>query len=94
MKIVSLILKISTYIPNDAPGQGKGFVDGINERDKSYLRKHMDMLSKSLNTTFEGLGTLHYASNKSTVGFEEQCKDILTEASHISGENFHSKAKK
>ena len=32
----------------------------------------MNRLQKSLTTTFEGLGMLHYASNKSTVSLEEQ----------------------
>ena len=37
---------------------------------------------------------LHSTSNKSTVSFEEKCKNILTEDYCISGKYYHSKMKK
>ena len=49
----------------------------------------MNSLSKSLTTTCEVLGMLHYASNKSTVSFSQQWKDILIEASRIAGKIGH-----
>ena len=45
----------------------------------------MNRLSKILTTTCEGLGMPHFTSNKSTVIFAGHCKDILTEASRVSG---------
>ena len=49
----------------------------------------MNSLSKNIKTTWEGLGMLHYASNKSTVSFSQQWKDILIEASRIAGKIGH-----
>ena len=45
----------------------------------------MNMLSRSLTTTCEGVGMLHSDSNKATVSFTEHCKDILTEYPLILG---------
>ena len=54
----------------------------------------MYRLSKINPTTCEGLCMLHYASIKLTVGFKEQRKDILTQASSIAGIIGHSNMKK
>ena len=53
----------------------------------------MDRLSNNITATFEVLGILHYFSNKSTVSFVDQCKDILIEASCIEDKIGHSKMK-
>ena len=37
---------------------------------------------------------IHSSSNKLTINFVQQCKDILTEVSRISGKVGHSKMKK
>ena len=87
-----IIVSLTLYIIIDreffSPGHGKYIVDGINKIEKG------NSLSKLLTITFEGLGMLHYACSISTVIFAKQCKDILTESSHIEGKNVHSKIKK
>ena len=54
----------------------------------------MNMLLKSLTTTCEGIGMIHYVSNKSTISFSEYWKYILTESSRIAGKVGHYKVKK
>ena len=51
----------------------------------------MNRSPKNITTTCEGLGILHSASNKPTVSFSEQCKQILTESSLIAGKVGHYK---
>ena len=48
MTIFSLTLNISIDIAIGAPGHGKYVVEGLNMRDKIYLRGKMNILSKIL----------------------------------------------
>ena len=69
MAIVLSTLKIIIYRSISTPDYVKDVVDGLNARDKKYLREQMNRLSKHLTTTCEFLVMLHYDSNKLTVDF-------------------------
>ena len=43
-------------------------VDGLNTRDKSYMRGKIIVI-KNIITNYEGLGMIRYTSNKPTVSF-------------------------
>ena len=65
--IVALTFKVSIYRSVGEPVHGKYVVDGVNFRDKRYLRLNMNRLSSNCTTTCEVLGMLHAASNSPTV---------------------------
>ena len=90
-KIVSLTLKISTDKEIGEPGNGGNYLDGLNERDKMYLRQQMNGFSDNITKTCEGIGMLHSASNKSTVFFRAFFK---SEDSRIAVKIGHYKIKK
>ena len=62
MEMFSLSLNMRIYRSIGGPGQEKDVVDVLNAKDKRYLRQKN--LSKIITTTCEGLGMLHYSSNK------------------------------
>ena len=72
-----LTLNIIIYRAICAPNDGKYVVYGLNTRDKIIWGNKWVGYQKTT-TTCEGLGTLNYAYNKSTVGFSEHWKYILT----------------
>ena len=71
MIIVLLKLRISIDIEIVDLVDDKDVVYGLHARYKRYMREQMNSLLKSLTTTCEGLGMLHYASNKSNFSSEE-----------------------
>ena len=69
-----LALNISIDSAIGEPGHWKYFVDGLNARDKKYLREQMKGLSKILTTICEGLDMINSASKNQHLVFHNNAK--------------------
>ena len=92
MTIFSLIFKISTYIAIGTPGHGKDILDGLNTRDKLYLRGKILSYQKILPQLVNTLSCFVLTLINQLLVFQNNT-DILTEYSRILGKVGHTKMK-
>ena len=93
MTIFSLIFKISTYIAIGTPGHGKDILDGLNTRDKLYLRGKILSYQKILPQLVNTLSCFVITLLNHLLVFQNNSKKFLTEYSRIAGKVGHSKTK-
>ena len=91
--VLSASLNITIDRAIGAPGHGKDVVDGLNARDKCYLREQLQRIVKDLYNPELQVAPVHDATPDGEINFAEQMKSILADSKYFAGQTGSNKMK-
>ena len=94
MTVLSSSYGIVTDCVINAPGHGKNVVDGLNETDKLYLKRKMELMGRLASNDTTNIGMLPNASKYVSINFSDKCLHILNNKEILNGLKVSTKMQK